>query len=86
MQSYKESLSVKIFSASFNYFKKNVYLTSIGQDEILKIRTNSLTKNNTLVIAFNLLNILSKKIEFILVCEVVYKNGCRYIEKQKIIL
>lgn len=85
-QSYKESFIAKMNSALFNYSSKNVYLILNKQDEVLKIRTNSLTTQNNLEIVFNLLYTPQKRIEFILVCEVVFKNGCRYIGKQKIIL
>jgi hypothetical protein len=85
-QFHKEPCSIKIYSASFNNDSKKIYLESGKQDGIFKISTNILTQKNNLSIGFNLPNIPTKEIEFVLVCEVVFKNGCRYIKKQKIAL
>ncbi len=82
----KEACTINLYSATFNSTIQNIYFEPGRQEAILIIRPNILPQKNNLAIAFNLPNTSRKEIEFILVCEVVFKTGCKYIKRQKVIL
>ena len=84
LQHVKEYCTVNIYSASLNNSSKNVYFTTSKQATVLKIIPTALTQNNQLAITFNLPFITKEAGELVLVCDVVFKNGCRYLKKQKI--
>lgn len=80
-----EIYGANIYAASLNKNGKGVYFTSEKRMNVLKISPNFLSKKNSLTITVNLQNHNpANDIELILVNQVVFKNGCKYVRKQKI--